>query len=92
MPSYTDEQKIVIAKQYILPRLLTEAGLTPQQFVIQDQLWIRMVRPLGYDAGIRTLERTLQGAVRKAAREIVEKQVPQVTITDQNVNAFLPQY
>lgn len=92
MPSYTDEQKIVIAKQYIMPRLLQEAGMNPQQLTIPDELWIKMVRPLGYDAGIRTLERTLQGAVRKAAREIVEKQVPQVNITEQNVNTFLPQY
>jgi ATP-dependent Lon protease len=92
MPSYTDEQKTVIAQKYILPKLLEEAGLTPQQFMIQENLWIRMVRPLGYDAGIRTLERTLQGAVRKAAREIVEKSVPQVNITEQNINQFLPQY
>jgi ATP-dependent Lon protease len=77
----------------VLPQLLEESGLTPQQFVIQDpNLWQRMVRPLGYDAGIRTLQRTLQGAVRKAAREIVEKQVPQVVITEQNINQFLPQY
>ncbi|MEO8581949.1 MAG: AAA family ATPase [Patescibacteria group bacterium] len=93
MPSYTDEQKIVIAQKYILPQLLEEAGLTAQQFVLQDpNLWTRMVRPLGYDAGIRTLQRTLQGAVRKAAREIVEKHVPQVVITEQNINQFLPQY
>lgn len=93
MPSYTDEQKIVIAQRYVMPQLLEEAGLTAQQFVIQDpNLWIRLVRPLGYDAGIRTLQRTLQGAVRKAAREIVEKHVPQVVITEQNINQFLPQY
>ncbi len=93
MPSYTDEQKTVIAQKYVLPQLLEEAGLTPQQFVIQDPaLWERMVRPLGYDAGIRTLQRTLQGAVRKAAREIIEKQVPQVVITEQNIKQFLPQY
>lgn len=93
MPSYTDEQKIVIAQKYIMPELLEESGLTAQQFIINDpNLWIRLVRPLGYDAGIRTLQRTLQGAVRKAAREIVEKQVPQVVITDQNINQFLPQY
>lgn len=93
MPSYTDEQKTVIAQRYILPQLLEEAGLTAQQFVIQDpNLWIRLVRPLGYDAGIRTLQRTLQGAVRKAAREIVEKGTPQIIVTDQNINHFLPQY
>lgn len=92
MPSYTDDEKMVIAKTYILPGLLTEAGLNAQQFMIQDQLWPKMVRPLGFDAGIRTLERTLQGAVRKAALKIVEEKIPQVVVTDANVKEFLPQY
>ena len=51
-----------------------------------------MVRPLGFDAGIRTLERTLQGAVRKAARIIVEKGYDEVIITMDNKKIFLPQY
>lgn len=92
MPSYTDEQKIVIAKNYIMPKLFEEAGLDPQQLVIQDNIWQQMVRPLGYDAGIRTLQRTLQGVVRKTARQIVEQGVPQVVISEQNVKEYLPQY
>lgn len=92
MPSYSDEEKIVIAKKYIMPGLLEEAGLTTQQLVIGDEVWIKMVRPLGFDAGIRTLQRTLQGAVRKTARKIVEEGVQQVVIDDSNVKFFLPQY
>lgn len=92
MPSYTDEQKIMIAKNYIMPKLFEEAGLTAQQLIIDDSVWGNMVRPLGYDAGIRTLQRTLQGVVRKTARKIVEEQVAQVVITAENVKQFLPQY
>ncbi len=92
MPSYTDEEKIVIAQKYVLPKLLKDAGLRPQQLVIQDQLWPKMVRPLGYDAGIRTLQRTLQGVVRKSARIIVERGYPEVVINADNANIFLPQY
>lgn len=92
MPSYTDEEKIVIAQKYLMPRLLEESGIKKDQLIIQDVLWKRMVRPLGYDAGIRTLERTLKGAVRKAARIIVEKNYPQVVITQENAKIFLPQY
>lgn len=92
MPSYTDEQKIQIAKTYIMPKLIEEAGLDPTQLLIDDSVWIRTVRPLGYDAGIRTLQRTLQGVVRKTARLIVEQHIPQVVVTDQNVKEFLPQY
>lgn len=92
MPSYSDEEKIVIAKQYIMPQLMKEAGLQPNQLLISDDQWIRMVRPLGYDAGIRTLQRTLQGAVRKVARKIVEEGVTQIAIDESNVKYFLPQY
>lgn len=92
MPSYTDEEKMVIAKQYILPKLLEEAGLTSNQFIIRDEVWPKMVRPLGFDAGIRTLQRNLQGAVRKAARIIVERGFNEVIITPENAQIFLPQY
>ncbi len=92
MPSYTDHEKIVIAKKYILPGLLKDAGLTPQQFIIEDAVWGVVTRPLGFDAGIRTLGRTLEGAVRKAARIIVEKGYPEIVITLENKNIFLPQY
>jgi len=92
MPSYTDDEKIVIAQRYILPQLLKDAGLKPEQLVIDNSLWTRMARPLGYDAGIRTLQRTLQAVVRKAARIVVEKGYPQVIITPENAKIFMPQY
>lgn len=92
MPSYTDHEKIVIAKKYVLPGLLSDAGLRPEQFVIHDDVWAVVTRPLGYDAGIRTLQRTLQGAVRKAVRIIVEKGYSEVVVTMANKNIFLPQY
>lgn len=92
MPSYTDEEKIEIAKRYIMPKMYEEAGLKPEQMIIDDSLWVQFVRPLGYDAGIRTLQRTLQGAVRKAARVIVEQGQQQVVINQSNIKYFLPQY
>jgi ATP-dependent Lon protease len=92
MPSYSDEEKIRIAQDYILPDLLEEAGMKPEQFIIQEDVWPVMTRPLGYDAGIRTLKRTLQGAVRKAARIIVERGFDEVIITKDNSKIFLPQY
>jgi ATP-dependent Lon protease len=92
MPSYTDKEKIVIAQKYVLPELLERAGLKKEQFVMEDSIWPLIVRPLGYDMGIRTLQRTLEGAVRKAARIIVEKGYPEVVITSENRKIFLPQY
>jgi ATP-dependent Lon protease len=92
MPSYTDREKMVIAQQYILPKLLKNAGLLEGQFVIAEEVWPKMTRPLGFDAGIRTLQRTLEGAVRKSARIIVERGFDKVVITPENAKIFLPSY
>jgi ATP-dependent Lon protease len=92
MPSYTDMEKIMIAKKYIMPKLFESSGLKPEQLIIEEDLWPTMTRPLGFDAGIRTLERTLQGVVRKAARIIIEKGYPEVVVTKENSKIFLPHY
>ncbi len=59
MPSYTDEEKIVIAKSYLMPNILKESGLNPQDILVPDELWAELVRPLGYDPGIRSLRRLI---------------------------------
>lgn len=92
MPTYTDEEKIKIGRDYLLPQLMREAGLKDSQLKILDEVWPKMVRPLGFDAGIRTLQRNLKGAVRKAARILVEKDYSEVIITPENSKIFLPQY
>lgn len=92
MPSYTDDEKVAIAKQYIMPKVLKEVGLKSDQFIIRDEIWQKMVRPLGFDAGIRTLQRTIQGAARKAARIIVEGKYNKVEVGEENYKIFLPTY
>ncbi|MBI3397389.1 AAA family ATPase [Candidatus Woesebacteria bacterium] len=91
MPSYTDMEKITIARDYVLPRLKKAAGIPEGSITIDDDVWPNLVRPLGYDAGIRTLERTMDGLVRKVARQIVEGKTQSVHVTTQNVKEFLPQ-
>jgi ATP-dependent Lon protease len=92
MPSYTDEEKTVIAQKYVMPKMLKEAGMTADALVLADDIWRDLVRPLGFDAGIRTLERTLKGAVSKAARLMIEQNLNKVVITKENVKYFLPAY
>lgn len=91
MPSYTDMEKITIARQYVLPKKMKEAGLTDAQLSFDENVWPQIVRPLGFDAGIRTLERTLDGIVRKVAREIVEGKSQGVKLTTANIKAYIPQ-
>jgi ATP-dependent Lon protease len=90
MPSYTDKEKIVIGRDYVLPKILKESGLSPQALKIDPSMWEKIVRPLGFDGGIRTLERTINNMVRKAAVLILSGQAKQVEITDQNIRQFLP--
>lgn len=91
MPSYTDQEKITIAQRYALPASMKAAGLPTGSLTIDDDVWANIVRPLGYDAGIRTLERNIDGVVRKVARMIVEGKAQGVHVTSANVKEFLPQ-
>lgn len=90
MPSYSDEEKIIIAKSYVFPNIMKETGLVIQQLSIDDQVWPLIVRPLGFDSGIRTLERTINGICRKVAREIIEGKAVNIHITQENIKQFLP--
>jgi ATP-dependent Lon protease len=90
MPSYTDEEKIIIARDYVLPRELKLAGISEEVIKIDEAVWPKMVRPFGFDAGIRTLERTIQGMIRKTAKMLVEGQAKSFYITLDNVKQFLP--
>jgi ATP-dependent Lon protease len=51
--SYSDDDKVAIGKDYMLPKVLKSTGLTEDQIVIADDVWPLLVRPLGFDAGIR---------------------------------------
>lgn len=90
MPSYNDEEKITIGKRYILPKALKESNVSEDTIVIDDKVWSSLVRPLGFDAGIRTLQRTIYGLVRKVAKLIVEGKGQKFVINEQNVKEFIP--
>lgn len=95
MPSYTDQEKIVIAKSYMMPKVLTESGLLPTEIIVQEDVWEDIVRPLGYDSGIRSLHRTIEGMVRKIALSMLEGKIPknqQFIVSRQNVKQLIPQW
>src|SRR3989344_3167899 len=73
MPSYSDEEKIVIAKDFLFPKVRRETGLKDTQLSISEDVWPGIIRPLGFDSGIRSLQRTIEGICRKSAMLIVEK-------------------
>lgn len=89
MPAYQDEEKVVIGRDYILPKVVEEAGLPPGSVVIDEAVWPTIVRPLGYDAGIRSLQRNIQEIVRKIARQVVEGKVGPYRLTAENIGEYL---
>ena len=74
----------------MLPKIIAQSGLSADSFVIEDEAWSLIVRPLGFDAGMRTLERTIQTMARKAAKLMVEGKSEKFQITTENVREFLP--
>lgn len=90
MPAYTDEEKVVIAREYLLPKIIEMAGLTEDELVIDPNLWPGIVRPFGFDTGVRSLGRTLEAISRKAAKEIVEGKTKSVSINADNLKHYLP--
>ena len=89
MPSYTDEEKTVIAQKYLFPRILKQAGLKDAQLIIDENVWPTIIRPLGFDSGIRSLERAIEGICRKVARMIVEGKAQSVNVNSHNIKEFL---
>lgn len=89
MPSYSDEEKIAIGKKYILPKHLQDCGLTADNIKIDDVVWPKLVRPLGFEPGIRSLERVIEEVVRKITLRIVSGQEANVVINDNNLKEFV---
>lgn len=92
MPSYTDAEKIKIAKDYVLPELMRESGLTSENLTIDEAIWPKLVRPLGYDAGIRSIERTLNSLCRKVALSIIEGKSKTYRIDESTIKQFIDAY
>lgn len=92
MPSYSDEEKIHISREFLLPKGMKEAGLLQNQLTISPEVWPVVARPLGYDAGIRTLQRTIAALCRRVAREIVEGKTQQVVIGVDNYKHYMQAY
>ena len=71
LPSYTESEKLQIAKRYLLPRQLEEHGLTKLEVRIPDATLRRVIHDYTREAGVRQLERELAALSRKATRRIV---------------------
>jgi len=92
MPSYTDEEKITIGRSYILPKMMRAVGLTTSDLEISLSVWPKIVRPLGFDAGVRTLERNIASLCRKVAKMVLEGKTTKLVVNEENIKEFLPSW
>ena len=70
LSSYTEEEKVHIAKMYLVPRQREEHGLTPEQLVIDDEVLRRVISEYTREAGVRSLERQVGAIARKVAAKV----------------------
>ena len=91
---YTEEEKVEIAKRYLIPKQTADHGLTAKQISFSEGTIQKVIRDYTREAGVRNLERNIANLCRKAARRIVQDQGPVIKITAQNLHTFLgaPKY
>lgn len=86
---YTEEEKLHIAKMYLIPRQLERNGLKPGQLKIADQALRVIIEGYTREAGVRNLEREIGAVARKFARLVAEKGRKSLTLSAQKVPDFL---
>jgi len=77
---YTEDEKVEIARRHVLPKVTTDNGLKPAEFVVPDDMIRDLIRYYTREAGVRSLERALGGLARKAVREMAREKTLSVTI------------
>jgi ATP-dependent Lon protease len=89
LSGYTEQEKLGIAKSYLIPRQLVEHGITDKQISIPDKAMIQVIAQYTREAGVRNLEREIGHLCRKVARKVAEGDDELYTITPQNLHTYL---
>lgn len=94
LPSYTDEEKLQIAKGYLLPRQQKRHGLKASQLCVTDAAIRQIIGDYTRESGVRVLERELAKVCRKAAMRLVSENVKSVRVTERDLEELLgvPRY
>ncbi len=87
--SYTENEKLHIAMEHLIPKQLERHGLTPEQLSFSRQAIWKIARNYTKEAGVRQLEREIGNICRKAAKEILTTDRKKIAVTDRNIHKFL---
>jgi len=89
LQGYTEEEKVHIAFQYLIPRQIDENGITPEQIEFPEEAVSHIIRHYTREAGVRSLERNIGTICRKQARRIAEGKTDKLFVGPQVVQDFL---
>lgn len=87
--SYTENEKLHIAMEHLIPKQLEKHGLTSEQLSFSRHAIWKMARNYTKEAGVRQLEREIGNVCRKAAKEILTTDRKKIAVTDRNIHRFL---
>ena len=88
LTSYTEQEKVEIAKGYLIPRQLKENGLFSQEVIFEEEALHDLIQHYTREAGVRNLERVIGGVCRKAVTKITTEGEKQVVVTKDNLRDF----
>jgi ATP-dependent Lon protease len=89
LSGYTEEEKLGISRNYLIPRQLKEHGITEQNVDLTESALRSVIREYTREAGVRNLEREIANVLRKIARQIAEGKGKHFHVTHKNVHKFL---
>jgi ATP-dependent Lon protease len=90
LDGYTEEEKVAIARDHLLPRQVRQAGLKPEEVTVDDAAIMKVITDHTREAGVRNLERELGKITRKVATKVAKTELtPPVAITPERVREFL---
>ncbi len=89
LQGYTEEEKVHIAFQYLIPRQVDENGITAEQIAFPEEAVRYVIRHYTREAGVRGLERTIGTICRKQARRLAEGKTDKLTVTKDVIQEFL---
>jgi len=89
LPGYTENEKLNIAKKYLVPRQLAEHGLSKSKLTIKDNATLAIIQSYTREAGVRNLERNIAAICRAIATQIAKKQKRRATIDKKHLAKIL---
>ena len=89
LSTYTDTEKLSIAKNHLIPKQLLRNGMSKRSVRITDEAITRLIKEYTRESGVRNLEREIASVIRKAAKRLAETDAKSVTVNKKNLEALL---